>query len=61
MILDWIAMSLGFKTSLKDWWLNNKNGREEKSTMISEENILIIDKLIDMLEDKINEVINKGV
>ena len=28
MILDWIAMSYTFKSSLYEWWFNNPSGRE---------------------------------
>lgn len=46
MILDWISVSMTYKTSTYDWWFSNPSGRAEKVTMLNENIIKIIDDIM---------------
>lgn len=46
MILDWISVSMTYKTSTYDWWFSNPSGRAEKVTMLNENIIKIIDGIM---------------
>ena len=46
MLCDWIAMSMNFKSSTYDWWFNDKGGKAEKSSMLSESDIKLIDRIL---------------
>lgn len=51
MLYDWIAMSMAFNQRLYDWWFNNKGGRREKNSMLSVEDVILIDKIITDTQD----------
>lgn len=45
MILDWIAVSMYYKSSVNDWYFKNPSGRKEKSTLLPEGDILLLDRI----------------
>ena len=50
MILDWISVSIVKGTTTKNWWYNSDGGRKEKSTMLPEEDVLLLDEIINDLD-----------
>ena len=54
MILDWISVSMTYKTSTYDWWFNNPSGRQEKTTMLCTDNIEVIDSIMNDFKDRLN-------
>lgn len=54
MIMDWIAMSMNFKQSTYDWWINSPNGRKEKSQYLSNNRMALVDLTLMEFKDKID-------
>lgn len=49
MICDWVAMSMNFKESTYEWWMNN---REKKSKYFKDEDLKFIDQVMIKFKSK---------
>ena len=55
MILDWISVSMVKKSDVLDWWNDpDHSGMKEKSEMLSENDIILIDTWLNKNKNSIN-------
>lgn len=54
MICDWIGVSIAYHSSVYEWWFKRDNGRKEKSGLLPEGDIQLIDLFIARNKDMLD-------